>query len=164
MDVIRILQHGALLSVVALAILLLTLYVNPRLYLQDYPHDIQSLAPPKTVREKRLGVLLGLPFLLALLAIPLWSTPWLRMEQTGLGLCALALHAAGVLWVFNWVDWLVLDWWLFCTVTSHFMVIPGSEGSPAYKDYLFHFRAFLIGTLISPLGGLAVAALAMWLV
>jgi hypothetical protein len=47
--------------------------------------------------------------------------------------------------VFNVVDWLILDWFMFCTLTPRLVVIPGSEGLAAYKDYGFHFRGFLHG-------------------
>jgi hypothetical protein len=108
-------------------------------------------------------MVLGLLFLLLLVAVPLWSTAALRKRQPTLGFFALALSARGVVWVFNWIDWLVLDWCMFCTITPSLVVIPGSEGSPAYKDCRSHFRGFLIGTLFSALAGLAVAALVVWL-
>ena len=137
--------------------------INPRWFVQDYPPAIQAMVPPKTVEERRLGTVWGLPFLLLLLAGPLWST-WGLHRQLGAASSFLALfgNAAGIALVFNVVDWLVLDWLLFCTWTPRFMVIPGSEGSPAYKDYAFHFRGFLIGCLFSGIGGLAIAAL-VWL-
>ena len=49
--------------------------------------------------------------------------------------------------VFNVVDLLVLDWPLVAIVPG-FMVLPGTEGSAGYKDYWFHFRGFLIGTVL----------------
>ena len=155
------LVNGAILSVIASCILLLSLYVNPRLYLQDYPRDVQAKAPPKTASEKRLALVLGVPFLLVLLCVPLLST--LRLKQhfgASASFPALALHASGVLWVFNVVDWLVLDWLMFCTWTPSFMVIPGTEGLPGYKDYGHHFRGFLVGAVLSLLAGLAIAGIA----
>jgi hypothetical protein len=31
---------------------------------------------------------------------------------------------------------------------AHFVVLPGTEGLAGYKDYGFHFRGFLLGTLL----------------
>jgi len=69
------------------------------------------------------------------------------------------LNAAGVVFVFNMVDWLVSDWFIFCTLSPRFLVIPGSEGMVEYKDYGFHFRGFLHGTVYSILGGLIIAGI-----
>jgi hypothetical protein len=65
----------------------------------------------------------------------------------------------GIVFVFNVVDWLILDWFMFCTLTPRLVVIPGSEGLAAYKDYGFHFRGFLHGTVYSILGGLVIAGI-----
>lgn len=126
---------------------------NPRLMLQDYPPAIQAVVPPKTESEKRQSILLGTPFLLLLLALPFVFA--FRQEQASFA--GLFLYVFGVVWAFNLWDWLVLDWLLFCAITPKMMVIPGSEGHPAYKDYAFHFRGFLIGTVFSLVMGLIVA-------
>ncbi|MBN1262553.1 MAG: nitroreductase, partial [Anaerolineae bacterium] len=144
----NVLVHGAILSLVASAVLLITLRINPRLYLQDYPEIIQEAAPPKTPQEKRLALLLGIPFLLLLVAGPLLSTLDLKRQSVA-AFWPLFANAFGVGFFFNLVDLLVLDWLLFCTLTPAFMVIPGAEDLAAYKDYGYHFRAFLTGTLLS---------------
>jgi hypothetical protein len=95
-----------------------------------------------------------MPFLLTLLVFPFFAVA--QLGETSFW--ALFLHAFGVVWAFNVWDWLVLDWLLFCTITPKWFVIPGSEGHPAYKDYAFHFRGFLIGTGFSLALGLIVAA------
>jgi len=60
---------------------------------------------------------------------------------------------------FNIVDLFIIDWLVFCTITPNFIVIPGSEGNPAYKDYRFHFIGFLKGCIFSTLGSLLYAGL-----
>ena len=63
------------------------------------------------------------------------------------------LHIFVMCIVWNSVDLLVMDWLIFCTIQPKFMILPGSEGHPAYKDYYFHFRGFLIGCVYSAIGG-----------
>jgi hypothetical protein len=46
---------------------------------------------------------------------------------------------------------------MFCTITPKFLVIPGTDGMAAYKDYGYHFRGFLIGTVFSIFGGVIIA-------
>ncbi|MFN8580190.1 MAG: hypothetical protein U0163_04330 [Gemmatimonadaceae bacterium] len=140
-------RDGTILSLVASAWLLMVLAINPRLMLQDFPKDIQGMVPPKTEREKRTSVVLGVPLLVILFAIPLAST-W-SLKQSALAatsFAALAVHAFAVGFMFNLFDLLVLDWLIVCAITPKFLVVPGSEGAAGYKDYLFHVRGLLVGT------------------
>lgn len=153
-NIVQILNDGMILSVIASTFIIISGFLGPRIWLQDYPRDIQAMVPPKTDKEKRLSLILGIPFIAILLAVPFISTLSMRsssMEQVSF--LSLAVHAFGVIFIFNLVDWLVLDWLMFCTITPPFMVIPGSEGAAGYKDYAFHFRGFLKGILFSALGG-----------
>jgi hypothetical protein len=152
---------GAILSLLASAYLLGMLLINPRLLLQDYPQDIRAAVPPKTVQERRLSLLLGLPFLLLLVAFPLSSSLTLKSEMgSDVTFGLLLLNSFGILFFFNLVDWLILDWLIFCTITPHFLVIPGTEGMAAYKNLVVHFRGFLIGTAFSAVGGLLISLIA----
>jgi hypothetical protein len=137
-------------SVIASIFILITVWLNPRLWLQDYPPDIQARVPPKTEKEKQISLVVGIPFLILLFATPLISTLMLRSQYQGEpSFFLFSAHAFGVVFVFNLVDWLVLDWVVFCLITPGFLVIPGSEGAHGYKDYWFHFRGFLAGTVFS---------------
>jgi hypothetical protein len=153
----KIILDGLLLSVIASLLLILSLIINPRIFLQDYPKDIQVAVPPKTPSEKRLSLLLGIPFLLALILVPFFST--LSLKQQNSSFLALFMNAFGVAFIFNLVDWLVLDWLMFCTITPRFVVISGTEGMASYKDYWFHFRGFIMGTLMSVIGALVIAGI-----
>lgn len=153
----KIILDGFLLSVIASSLLIVSLCINPRIFLQDYPKDIQAVVPPKTPSEKRLSLLLGIPFLLVLILVPFFST--LTIKQQDGSFIALLLNAFGVAFIFNLVDWLLLDWLMFCTITPKFVVISGTEGMASYKDYGFHFRGFIVGTLLSFIGALVIAGI-----
>jgi len=154
----KILTDGAILALIESLWVILALRVNPRIFLHDYPVRIQEKVPPKTRAEKRLLYLFGIPSMLLMLLWPFYSTLSLQ-EQGNASFWVLWLNAAGVVFVFNVIDWLVLDWFIFCTLTPRFLVIPGSEGMVEYKDYRFHFRGFLHGTVYSTLGGLVIAGI-----
>ncbi|HEX4935481.1 MAG TPA: hypothetical protein VFV33_20010, partial [Gemmatimonadaceae bacterium] len=130
------LLHGGVLSLVASLYLLGCLLANPRLLLQDYPAAIQAAVPPKTRDERRTALVVGIPFLAFLLLFPAWSS-WTLPPQDGHAapFATLALNTFVVASTFNVADWLVLDWLVFCAITPRFVVIPGTEGMPAYKDY-----------------------------
>jgi len=158
LNITKILIDGGLLALLVSIWLMFTLRFNARIFLHDYPPAIQEKVLPKTKAEKRLTYILGMPFMLLLLLGSFFST--LSLKSHGeTQFWAMWLNATGVVFVFNVVDWLVLDWLIFCTITPHFMVIPGSEGMAAYKDYSFHFHGFLHGILYSALGGLIIATI-----
>jgi hypothetical protein len=155
--------HGLMLSTIASVFIFLTLRFTPRIWLQDYPPEVQALVPPKTESEKRLSLVLGIPFLLLLLAAPVISTLSFQSQQQGeVPFLSLALHSFGVMFIFNLIDWLVLDWLFFCTITPNFIVLPGSEDAEGYKNYKYHFRGFLIGIVFSAVAGLIIGAI-IWL-
>jgi hypothetical protein len=160
MTIDRLLLEGAIYALVASLYLMLLLRINPRLFLQDYPQAIQDSVPPKTEAEKRQSLILGLPFILLVFAGPLLSTLALNQRLGGAAsFLTLFLNAAAVAFAFNLVDWLVLDWLIFCTWTPRFLVVPGTEGMAAYRDYAYHTRGFLIGSGFTLAAALVVAGI-----
>jgi hypothetical protein len=157
MSISKVLVDGAVLSLLSSVYLIITMRINPRIWLQDYPQDVQERVPPKTEQEKRLSLILGVPFVILVVAVPLISTFSLRNEVDGVSFLALLGNAFGVVFIFNLVDWLLLDWLMFCTITPGFVVIPGSEGMAGYKEYGYHFRGFLKGTVLSAVAGAVIA-------
>ena len=157
----KIIIDGSLLSVLASITILGILRFNPRLFLQDYPDEIQERVQPKTDQEKRLSLMVGIPFLILLLLVPFLSTLSLAKQVGEERFFSLFINAFGVAFLFNLVDLLVLDWLIFCLITPDFIVIPGTKGMQAYKDYRFHFGAFLIGTAISTVAGLGIAGIVL---
>ncbi len=156
MHVLSLILGWGLTASLALSLILLAMgLVNPRLMLQDYPKDIQAAVPPKTPAEKRQTLYWGIPFWVCLLGFPLIAA--LSAKGAHLGFLEIFLCAAGVLFLSNLVDWLIIDWLIICTMTPKFVVLPGTEGMAGYKNYAMHFRGFLIGTVISVIVGLLIA-------
>ncbi|HEY46853.1 MAG: hypothetical protein AMJ88_06855 [Anaerolineae bacterium SM23_ 63] len=160
LNISKLIIDGGIFSAIASLYLFMVLYINPRLFLQDYPEDIQRAVPQKSREERRLSILLGTPFLLLLFAGPFISTLTLKHQSGGeLSFIVASIHAFGIVFIFNLVDWLILDWLIFCSITPGFLVIPGTEGMAGYKDYAFHFRAFRVGTVLSIVAGCIIGAL-----
>ena len=155
LDMTRILRDGALLSVVASTYLLVLLRLNPRIFLRHYPKEIREIVPPKSERERRmsilLGLLIGVPFALALL----WRTATLENRF----FWDLFAYAFGVLFIFNLVDLIILDWLIVCWFEPRWVILPGTEHIVIPKQYLHHFKGFLVGTVGLAIVGLAIAAL-----
>lgn len=98
-----------------------------------------------------LGLLIGVPFASALL----WRTATLGSHS----FWDLFAYAFGVLFIFNLVDLLILDWLIVCWLEPRWVILPGTEYIVVPKQYLHHFKGFLLGTVGLAIVGLAIAAL-----
>jgi hypothetical protein len=155
LDTARIVRDGSLLSIVGSTYLLLLLRFNPRIFLRHYAKEIQEIVPPKSEKEKRisilLGLLIGVPFASALL----WRTATLGSHS----FWDLFAYAFGVLFIFNLVDLLILDWLIVCWIKPSWVILPGTEHIAIPNPYVHHFQEFLMGTVGLGTVGLALAAL-----
>ena len=148
-DVPLFLSHSGLYVALATIFLLFLVLYNPRLMLQDYPPRSWQLSRPKRMQNSanphgwdcRLYWCCSFsqsmpPSLFKRGLAAKWAScrygpmlsgsPFFQpVGLAGSGLVDLLHHHAQQ------------------------FVIPGSEGHPAYKDYFFHFRGFLIGTVFS---------------
>lgn len=152
-----ILIYGVPGSLVLSALILAMVWHNPRLLLQDYPKDVRAAVPPKTPAEKRWSAYWAGVFLLLMIAFPGFAA--LSAQAAHQGFLGDFLSAFGVSFLFNLVDWLILDWLIVCTITPRFVVIPGTEGMAGYKNYAMHLKGFLVGTVVSVTVGVLIAVL-----
>jgi hypothetical protein len=151
----RIVRDGALLSLVGSARILVLLRFCPRIFLQHLYKEIRANVPPKSEKERRMSVLLGLLIGVPLTAALLWRTATLASHS----FWELFAYAFGVLFIFNLVDLLILDWLIVCWLKPRWVILPGTEHIVIHKPLLHHFKAFLLGTLGLAIVGLAITAL-----
>ena len=145
----RILIHGGILSLIGGLLILGSLKVNPRLWLQDFPDDIQQAVAPRTRWEKKLAALWGVPYLLVSLAVPTISCYLMRRTDPSVSYGALYVNAFGIATLFNLFDLLVIDWLVICAITPDFVVVPGTRGAAGYNNYGHHLRGFFVGMMAS---------------
>lgn len=137
----------ALYNVLVVAGILLVLWRRPRFLLHSAPPAFRTLVPPLTDDEEKERRLWSGPLLLVMLGMPFGYLVW-SAATLGPDFLRLWGEAYLLLISFNLVDWLLVDWLVVCWWTPKFVVIPGTEGHPAYKDYGFHFKGFLKGTVL----------------
>lgn len=155
-----ILLYGPVLSVALSAVIVGTLYCHPRLLLRSYPPAIKRRAGAQTAAERKKTAIVGLFFLPLLIGVPAVSTRLLERAQGGdIAFSDAFLNVFGIMTFFNAVDLLVIDGLLFCALTPKFLVIEGTEGMAEYKDFCFHFRGFVVGTLLTAAASLVMAGL-----
>lgn len=151
----RIVRDGAWLSLVGSAYLLVLLRFTPRIFLRHYPKQIREIVPPKSEKERRMSVLLGLIVGVPFTSVLLWRTATLGSHSFR----ELFAYAFGVLFIFNLVDLLIIDWLIVCWLKPRWAILPGTEHIVIPKPYFHHFKGFLIGTVGLAIAGLAIAAL-----
>ena len=137
---------GLIWSVMWSVYVFLILKCYPFSMLHDYPKDIQAAAaidkPTKEQEKaaKRFGAVGGLIIFVVLLLFGL-----LRFYTEQVSFVQVLIYLFIVAMTWNVVDLLVMDWLIVCTITPKWVVIRGTEDCKGYKDYLFHFKGFLIG-------------------
>jgi hypothetical protein len=152
-------RDGAILALLASAFVLVLLRANPRLFLRHFPAEVRAATAPKTQRERRISVLIAIPLFVLLLGIPYWSAVSLTERHGGSTSFGAAFTTAFVaMMIFNAVDWLVLDELYLGLNRPRWAAIPGTEHIEFRFDHAQHFRGFVIGTALSAVIGLAVAA------
>ncbi len=159
----RILTDGAVLSAAFMVIVVASIWLDARLWIDDYPPDIRAavgdVAAPTAARVVFAVVLLG-----TILGGFIYSN---RLFQRDLGrplpFRAAFVHTFLLFWILNAFDVVIVDWLFFVTIQPSFVVLPGTEGLAGYKDYFFHFRVSFLNwaVWVGSIVGCAVVALAV---
>jgi len=150
---------GLLQSGILTALILLSLFYNPRIWLHDAPQAMQAAVPPLTKRERRARTLFGIPIFAAFLVPPIASVLHVEAALSGLSFSEAWLHLFIILMTFNLVDLLLIDWGIIVLWNPARFSLAGTEHLRHLNNYAFHFRGFLIGTLLSAIASTIVAGL-----
>ena len=160
MDISAAVLHGLVWSVIwGLPVTLMEVWW-PQLWVHDYPKVLQAVItlPPLTGARKTAAHTFRAVWLLVVLGYVFFSV-WRTYGAAPVGYWAVYLHVLVMNLLWNLVDTVVLDWGIFCTWRPRFIVLPGSEGHPAYRDYGYHLVALLKGCAISVAGAAVLAGL-----
>jgi len=155
LNTIRIVRDGALLSLLGSTYLLALLRFNPRIFLRHYPKEVREIVAPKSEKERRTSIWLGLLIAVPYTSALLWRTATLGSHS----FWELFAYAFGVLFIFNLVDLLILDWLIVCWLEPRWLILSGTEHIAIPKQYLHHLKGFLMGTVAFVFASLAIAAL-----
>jgi hypothetical protein len=136
---------GIILTLVFSAYVGITIWQKPRLWMHDFPQDIQDLMPPKTEQEKRHTILMAIPFF-----VILFSGLGLTAYRYGVdnGVLETMLHVYLIWQMVNIFDLIVIDWGGMHLVDPQNPPFPGTEGAKGYRDYKFHLIGFVKGSVM----------------
>lgn len=153
--------HTLIYATIFSTFTLSTLFINPRIWLHDYPDKIKKIAPLKTEKEKKQTLVLSVFFILIFIGYPIITFLLYKNSVTFFGLF---MHFFILFQFTNLIDLLILDWIIFCTITPKRIVIPETTVEDGYRDYRFHFIAFLKGIVITTFAALVLSGLVIPLI
>ena len=158
----HVLVNGALVSLIIGVLIMASLWVNPRVWLQDYPAVVKAKVPPMSQQEKVQQRFIAIPFLLLMLGTPFISALMVRSDNGGtLSFPVAYLTAFGVLQFFNLFDAVVLDYLILSLMKPSFAIVPGTTREESLVvGWKFQVRNFLKGVVICSVISLPIAFLA----
>jgi hypothetical protein len=154
-----ILVDGLILSLSLSVVILGSLYVNPRLWLHDYPAAMQERVPPLTRAEKRARLALTTLFLGVGFAALAYSSGRLLAANGGtVSFLTAFVHFFLMMNIFNLFDAVVLDFLLLALLKPKFAVLPGTEDLVyLFEDWGMHLRNYLKGIIVCAVLSIPVA-------
>lgn len=156
----NILKDGSLLSLTLATLAGISAYINPEIWVHDYPPDIQEKFGPKSDKARRQTKLVAIPFFFLLIALTVRSNLKLKRENGGVLPFKMAfLNTYGQFLYFWLFDLVIMDWLVFVTLKPSIIVLPGTEGAAGYDDYAFHLKTALPALPATILPSLIIAAL-----
>ncbi|MEZ4667239.1 MAG: hypothetical protein R3E39_04860 [Anaerolineae bacterium] len=165
LSVYRIIIDSTILNLALGVIVLGSLYLNARLWLQDYPAQARAKVPPNTPTENRLKLFVMIPMLVLLAGMPLYSNYQLRLANGGeLTFLTAFLNTLIITQLFNLFDALVLDLLILTYIKPKFVVIPGMDAAELdilFRDWKMNLRNYLKGIVICTVFSLPIAIISV---
>ena len=154
--------YGLFYSTWLSALILLSYKQQPRIWLHDYPQEMQALVPPKTDKEKRLMLLWALPTTGSMIFLPLVFALWCDPVYD-FGYFEALLFIGTIMLSFCLFDLLILDWLVTVWWRPAWMRLKGAEAMMHCDNYSFHLKRSIRG-LPFPIIGAGVTSLPfLWL-
>ena len=128
--------------------------------LHDYPEDIQkaSTLPAPSDEQKKKAKIFSVLFSLVIFgALIVFGVLQYAGEKVPFPEILLFTFIIAMIW--NVVDLVIMDWLIICKLTAKWVVIEGTEGCRGYKDYMYHFKGFLIGCVYSVILALIISGI-----
>jgi hypothetical protein len=151
--------YGLVLSLILTILLVIAGTIALDMFVDDYPSEIKQKYGPMSPRAARLRPYIATLLFNLILAVPMIGLFRLRTNIESVSFLSAFVFSGITLLVFNLFDLIILDWLFFCTIQPRSMVLPGTEGMAAYRDYRFHFLGFLKGLGFTAVGSLIIAGL-----
>lgn len=139
-----IVVYGLLNSSILTSLILISLYINPRIWMSHLPVKVQREISGKSGVEKMQSLIVLILFLSILLTLPLLAVINYGKQLTFIEALSITYS---VNFMFNLTDLLFIDWLIICTLTPDFIRVKGVD-ERVYKDYGKHLVEFFKGAVV----------------
>jgi len=144
----QVLMHGLIYTGGFAFIILISVLINPRIWLQDFPEHLKYSIPPKSRREVNQTYITGILFAMFILGFPLYSLSTLINESTDLfSFSRLFLHTFSVMMICNILYWLFFDLLIFNFVISRIRTVPGLKKKFKFTGWKRQIFGLAVGIL-----------------
>ena len=144
----QILIHGLLYTAGFVLIILISVLINPRIWMQDFPEDLKKDIPPKSNREMKQTFVTGFLFSLFIIGFPLYSiSAYIKSSISILPFIMLFLHSFSVMMICNILYWLIFDLLIFNFVISRIRTVPGLKKRFKFSGWKRQVFGMIVGIL-----------------
>lgn len=144
----RIIYDGLIYTGGFALIIVLSVLINPRIWLQDIPENLKSELPPKNRKEIRQTFVTGFLFSLFIVGFPLYSVS--EYMEAGSGpqtFWYLFLHSFEVMMICNILYWLILDILIFNVIINYIRKVPGLKSRIGFTGWKRQIFGLSVGIL-----------------
>ena len=139
----HLVTHGLFYAVIVNGFLLLIMVsTSPRVWgYSDYSEAIKAKVPPQTKQEKRLAIIIAVPWMIFSAGFPIYSIIVLKSKLGGeIPFWMAFLNVFVLVFLAVLGDLVILDWLIVSKITPKFVIIPGTDEAD-YKDFSHHYKA-----------------------
>lgn len=143
-----VLEAAVVTSVLFVVIVIISLAYNPRLWIQDFPKEMQAEMAPLSRDERLARVLVAFLLLGVVIGIPLLSVLRLKSMQGSITFLEGFLHIWIIFMSVSLIDLVIIDWAIVVWWQPDFLSTPEIEPLSQYNTYRFHVIEHLKGTVL----------------
>ncbi len=143
-----VLEAAVVTCILFVVIVLTSLAYTPRLWIQDFPKEIQAEMAPLSRGERLARVFVAFLLLVVVIGIPLLSVLQLQSMQGGITFLEAFLHIWIIFMSVNLVDLVIIDWAIVVQWQPNFLSTPEIEPASQYITYRFLFIEYLKGVIL----------------
>lgn len=154
-----VLKAAVVTSILFVVIVLVSLTYNPRLWIQDFPKEMQAEMAPLSRGERLARGLVAILLLGVVIGIPLLSVLRLKSIQGSITFLEGFLHIWLIFMSVNIVDLVIIDWAIGVWWQPEFLSTPEIDPLSQYNTYQFHVIEHFKGTVLLTAVALVLSAL-----
>lgn len=159
----RVLVDSLVYATLISVAILVSLYWNPRIWINDFPEVIRKAIPPLSAVEKRDRLIFVALLFPLIFALPLWMLERIEIENgEALAFLPSYLYLAALLFMFNLFDAVVIDLLIITLWQPKRLQVAGAENAgEVLRDPKHHLIPFAKGLVFVAVVGAMLSAISL---